>query len=428
MIAAPAGGRRAHRGVGRAVGEPGLATRASTRPTTSPPACTARPRPTTSREMFVRDGEGEPLVAKWWMGTGSPVDFTSPAAEAWWREQAKNVLALGVAGHQGRRRRRLVHPRRRAVRRRHDRRAVRLGTRPASTAARCSARSTRCTPATGVLFGRPGWTGQQAVGHHLGRRSAERLLVAAHARRGDAHRRRVGLQQLVARRRRLPRREARRPLPEGAAAALGAVRLLHAADARARALRAGGVDLRRGDARGLPRPRAAARAPRPYMRAAAATAARTGLPIVRPLALTDPADGAAGRSPTPTGTARRCGSRRCWRTARARSRSTSRAATGSTWDRAEHAGGGSGRAGAAGSHPGVGAARGDRRHLPGGARRARPGRHAGARAAAGGDAVGRAAVRPGGRPAGRGTVVRFRRGQWSVRRVTGSVHFLPRAM
>ena len=37
-------------------------------------------------------------------------------------------------------------------------------------------------------------------------------------------------------------------LPEGAARALGAVRLLHAADARARALRAGGVDVRRGDA------------------------------------------------------------------------------------------------------------------------------------------------------------------------------------
>jgi alpha-glucosidase (family GH31 glycosyl hydrolase) len=32
------------------------------------------------------------------MGTGSPVDFTSPAAEEWWRESVKRVLQLGVAG------------------------------------------------------------------------------------------------------------------------------------------------------------------------------------------------------------------------------------------------------------------------------------------------------------------------------------------
>ena len=47
---------------------------------------------------FVREPSGEPFVTQWWMGTGSPVDFTSHAAEEWWREQARAVLSLGVEG------------------------------------------------------------------------------------------------------------------------------------------------------------------------------------------------------------------------------------------------------------------------------------------------------------------------------------------
>ena len=48
---------------------------------------------------FVRAAESdEPYVGQWWMGTGSIVDFTSPAAEQWWREQVKGVLKLGVEG------------------------------------------------------------------------------------------------------------------------------------------------------------------------------------------------------------------------------------------------------------------------------------------------------------------------------------------
>ncbi len=47
---------------------------------------------------FVRDCDGEPFVTQWWMGSGSPVDLTSAAAEEWWRAQVKAVLSLGVEG------------------------------------------------------------------------------------------------------------------------------------------------------------------------------------------------------------------------------------------------------------------------------------------------------------------------------------------
>ena len=48
---------------------------------------------------FVKQPDGdEPWVGQWWMGTGSIVDFTSDAAEEWWREQVKGVLRQGVEG------------------------------------------------------------------------------------------------------------------------------------------------------------------------------------------------------------------------------------------------------------------------------------------------------------------------------------------
>ena len=97
-------------------------------------------------------------------GQGSPVDFTRPAAEGWWREQAKRVLELGVEGIKADDGEGWYFPDDVRFADGTTRRAGGVGARAASTGARCSARSTRCIPETGVLFGRPGWTGQQAVG------------------------------------------------------------------------------------------------------------------------------------------------------------------------------------------------------------------------------------------------------------------------
>jgi alpha-glucosidase (family GH31 glycosyl hydrolase) len=117
---------------------------------------------------FVRTGSGsepnEPFVTQWWMGTGSPVDFTSPVGEEWWRQQAKRLLALGVEGIKADDGEGYYMP---------D--GVRFA--DGSTGAdaawalgglyRLSMQRAldEVHPGRGVLFGRSGWTGQQAVGH-----------------------------------------------------------------------------------------------------------------------------------------------------------------------------------------------------------------------------------------------------------------------
>ncbi len=215
------------------------------------------------RALRPRARDGEPYVGQWWMGTGSPVDFTARRPSEWWREQAKRVLELGRRGDQGRRRRGLLHPRRRAARRRaHAARRPR-GRSAACTAARLQRALDEVHPGTGVLFGRSGWIGQHATGLTWGGDQASdfwslRVLVVA-TLAAAAQR----LLELVARRRRLPRPPAGRALPARAARPLAAVRLLHAADAGARAHAAGAVELRRAGGRPLPRLRAAARAARP---------------------------------------------------------------------------------------------------------------------------------------------------------------------
>jgi alpha-glucosidase (family GH31 glycosyl hydrolase) len=112
---------------------------------------------------FVTGPDGEPYVRQWWMGTGSPIDFTSPAAERWWREQCKRVLQLGVEGIKA-----------------DDGDGfyidedVRLADgRSGAEAAWALGGLHRVSlqraldevhPDSGVLFGRSGWTGQQATG------------------------------------------------------------------------------------------------------------------------------------------------------------------------------------------------------------------------------------------------------------------------
>ncbi len=112
---------------------------------------------------FVRDSDGEPFVARWWMGTGSPVDFTSSAADAWWRGLAKRALDLGVEGIKADDGEGYYFP---------------PGTRFADGRTGSDAawaygglyrRSMQraldeATGGSGVLFGRAGWTGQQAIG------------------------------------------------------------------------------------------------------------------------------------------------------------------------------------------------------------------------------------------------------------------------
>ena len=119
--------------------------------------------PAAAAGHFVKASDGEPFVTQWWMGTGSPIDFTSPGAEQWWRSQAKRVLKLGVEGIKADDGEGYYIP---------DHAQLADGRTGAQAAWVLGGLHRECLqraldevhPGSGVLFGRSGWTGQQASG------------------------------------------------------------------------------------------------------------------------------------------------------------------------------------------------------------------------------------------------------------------------
>ena len=238
---------------------------------------------------YVRRADGEPFVARWWMGTGSPIDFTSGAAEAWWRTQAKQALALGVEGIKADDGEGYYYP---------DDVHFADGSTGADAAWRLGGLYRRSMqraldevhPGSGVLFGRSGWTGQQANGMLWGGDQVSdfwslRMLVAAAisaAATGFSNwSHDVGGY--------LGHRLVERCPPELLVrwAQLGCFTPLMQAHGRM-AQEPWTYDdrtLRIYRAYVLLHERLV-----PYIRAAAATAQRSGLPIIRPLHLVDPGD------------------------------------------------------------------------------------------------------------------------------------------
>ena len=132
---------------------------------------------------FVRGADGSPYVGRWWMGSGSPVDFTSPAAREWWIEQACAALALGVEGIKADDGEGYYVP---SGARLADGRggSEAAWTYPGLYADAMQEALDRVHPETGVLFGRSGWSGRQATGVIWGGDQASdfwslRALVAA---------------------------------------------------------------------------------------------------------------------------------------------------------------------------------------------------------------------------------------------------------
>ncbi len=238
---------------------------------------------------FVTEPGGEPFVTQWWMGSGSPVDLTSAAAEEWWRSLAKAVLELGVEGIKADDGDGFYIPDhvRLADGRSGGQAAWDLGGLHRASLQRAL---DEVHPGTGVLFGRSGWTGQQATGFTWAGDQASdfwslRVLVVAtltaaatgfsnwsHDVGGYLGHRLVE---------RCPPELLVRWLQFGCFTPLMQAHARMPQEPWHYGERV--VDIYRSYV--LLHEQLV-----PYVRAAAATAARTGLPIIRPLCLTDPAD------------------------------------------------------------------------------------------------------------------------------------------
>jgi alpha-D-xyloside xylohydrolase len=48
--------------------------------------------------FFVKTPDGKPYVGRWWKGTGSMIDFTNPSAKRWWQDQVRQAIAAGADG------------------------------------------------------------------------------------------------------------------------------------------------------------------------------------------------------------------------------------------------------------------------------------------------------------------------------------------
>jgi alpha-glucosidase (family GH31 glycosyl hydrolase) len=233
--------------------------------------------------------EGEPFTARWWMGVGSPVDFTSPAADEWWRGLARRALDLGVEGIKADDGEAYYLPP--DSRFADGRSGAEAGWAYGGMYRRAMQRALdEAHPGRGVLFGRSGWSGEQAVGVTWGGDQASdfwslRTLVVAtltaaasgfsnwsHDVGGYLGRRLVE---------RCPKELLVRWLQFGCFTPLMQAHGRFPQEAWTYDRHT--LDLYREYV--LLHERLV-----PYVRAAAATAARCGLPIVRPLCLTDPDD------------------------------------------------------------------------------------------------------------------------------------------